>query len=120
MYSKATRLKLRWSYNGTLTVEDLWDLQLKQLNQLAKSLNTKLKESKEEDFLNDFNTEDEITKLKFNIVIDILNIKKKESKDAQDALDIKKHNQQILSLIAEKQNEELRGKSIDELKAMIQ
>lgn len=40
MYLKANKLKLRFDYNGKITVEDLFDLKLYQLNEIAKKTKT--------------------------------------------------------------------------------
>lgn len=120
MYAKATRLKLRWATSrGVLTTEDLWDLSLQNLNQLAKSLKKEIKVQDEEDFLEEIKEEDTVLKIKFDIVLDILNIKKQEYKNSKEAAFNKEYNQKILGIIAAKENEALANKSIDELKAMI-
>jgi len=120
MFLEATRLKLRWnSTRGLVTIEDLWDLSLPNLNQIAKALNKELKSQEEEDFLNEVSEEDAITKLKFDIVIKVLEIRKAEVKAMRDAGEAKAHNQKILGLIAEKQDQDLRGKTVDELKALL-
>lgn len=44
MFEKASRIKLRYSTNrGVLSVEDLWDLSLEQLDPIAINLNKSLK-----------------------------------------------------------------------------
>lgn len=120
MYKTAARTRLRIKTSrGMLPVEDLWDLTLTELNNIAKALNKKLKKQDEEDFLGENTKEDEITKLEFDIVIDILTTKKKERDAASTAADNKAHNQKILELIAAKEAEELKGKSIEELKGLL-
>ena len=47
MFEKASRMKLRFNtQRGVLSVEDLWDLPLIQLDNIAIALNKKLQESK--------------------------------------------------------------------------
>ena len=49
MFEKASRMKLRFNtQRGVLSVEDLWDLPLIQLDNIAIALNKKLQESKTE------------------------------------------------------------------------
>ena len=44
MFEKASRIKLRYSTNrGVLSVEDLWDLSLEQLDPIAINLSKRLK-----------------------------------------------------------------------------
>lgn len=120
MYKTAARTRLRIKTGrGMVSVEDLWDLSLVELNNLAKGLNKELKRQDEEDFLGENTKEDEITKLKFDIIIDVLTTKKKERDAASTAADNKAHNQKILELIAAKEAEELKGKSIEELKGLL-
>ena len=120
MFLKASRLKLRFdTVYGVLSTESLWDLKLSQLNVIAKSLNKIIKAEAEEDFLDEKSEEDTITKLKFDIVLEIINIKKEEEKAKTNAADIKSHNQKILKLIAEKQDEELSKKSVEELTKLL-
>ena len=120
MYKTAARTRLRIKTGrGMVSVEDLWDLSLVELNNLAKGLNKELKRQDEEDFLGENTKEDEITKLKFDIIIDVITTKKKERDAASTAADNKAHNQKILELIAAKEAEELKGKSIEELKGLL-
>lgn len=117
MYKEATRKKLRWTTaKGVLSVEQLWDLSLIQLNEIAKSLNKSLKESKEEDFITIKSKEDAELSLRFNIVKDIIDSKLKEKEEEAVRVEKAQKRQQILELIYKKQNEALESKSLEELK----
>jgi hypothetical protein len=116
MFEKASRLKLRFETSkGILFVEDLWDLSLTDLNKIAKSYNKTIKESEEEDFLREVTKEDKVTKLKFDIVLHILTIKKEEKEAAAKREEKKAKKQKILEILAKKQDETLEGKSEEEL-----
>lgn len=118
MFSKATRAKLRFTTDrGQLSVEDVWDLSLTALNALAKSLRKRLKEGEEEDFLNTKSEADATDKLRFDIVLNILETKKAEKVERENAESIKVKKQQLLGLLAEKENEDLRKMSADEIRA---
>jgi len=120
LFEKASRLKLRFSSaRGLLSVEDLWDLNLTQLNTLAVSLKKKMKETAEESFLEEKSEEDTVVKLQFDITLNILETKKVEKKDREQASEKKIKNQKILGVIAERQDEELKSKSIEELTALL-
>jgi hypothetical protein len=62
---------------------------------------------------------DKTSKLKFDVVLDVLNTKSEEAQAAQEAAENKAHNKKIIELISEKQDESLRGKSIKQLEAML-
>lgn len=117
MFEKASRLKLRFITDvGNLSTEDLWDLNLKQLNILAKSINKIVREDEEVDFLEEENSENLILKLKFDIVLHVLNVKKEEKKIALESIKRRKERDKILDIIEKKQDESLENLSEEELK----
>lgn len=127
MFEKASRLKLRFeSPRGMLSVEELWDIPLTNkngmnLDEIAKTIFMKLRDDVNISFVNDNSeTKDDMMQLKFDIIKHIIDIKKSE-RNAHD-LDTKKkeENKKIMALIAEKQDDALKGKSIEELQAMLQ
>lgn len=114
MFEKASRVKLRYSTNrGVLSVEDLWDLSLEQLDSIAINLNKRLKESQTESFIK-IRTKD-TTELKFNIVKHIIDVKLQEQEERIVAAEKKAKRQKILDLMAKKQDAELESKSYEEL-----
>ncbi len=121
LFEKATRLKLRFNTNvGMLAVEDLWDLSLPGLNDLAKSLNRDIKESKETDFLKEISTEDTVTKLQFDIVLHVLNTKKSEADERKNAAVRKEKKEKLLAILARKQDSALEDMSEDDIKKMLE
>ena len=63
--------------------------------------------------------DNENPKLKFDVVLDVLTTKVEEMQAATEAQEIKEHNKKIITLISEKQDESLKGKSIRQLEAML-
>lgn len=119
-FKLATQQKLRFQTSkGSLSTEQLWDLSLTDLDALAVSLEIEHKESGKKSFLAKTSVKDKTAKLRFDVVIDILNTKVAEQEAATEALEIKEHNKKIIELIAEKQDESLKGKSIKQLEAML-
>jgi len=119
-FKLASQQKLRFQTNkGLLSVEQLWDLSLEDLDTLAISLETEHKESGKKSFLVKTSAKNKITKLRFDVVLDVLNTKVEEMQAVQEAAEIKEHNKKIIALIAEKQDEALKGKSIKQLEAML-
>lgn len=120
MYKEATRLKLRFNTTkGNLSVEQLWDLSLEDLDATAVALEKNYKESGKKSFLVKKSTKDKEAKLAFDIVLDVLTTKVEEAAAARDAKDIKEHNQKILTLIKEKKEDELKNLGISELEKML-
>ena len=122
MFDKATRLKLRFSSaKGDLSVEQVWDLGLTALNEMAKGLSRELKAATvdDEDFIGNNTSVDSQLQLRFDIVKSIISTKLKERDDSLSAAEKREHNQAILELIKKKQQEELAGKSVEELQALL-
>jgi hypothetical protein len=119
-YKIATKLKLRFNTTkGQLSTEQLWDLSLTELDNLAVRLEQEAKEGNQKSFLSKKTEEDKISKLRFDIALDILQSKVEEMEALQNAQATKEHNEKILSLIANKQDSELAEKSVEELKEML-
>lgn len=120
IYKKASKHKLKVeTTKGNLRVDQLWDLSLNELNDIAVKLEEQYEKSGKKSFLTVNNEKDTLTKLRFDIVLDILTTKVTSQNAAAKAAETKAHNQKILELIASKQDEELSGKSITELEAML-
>lgn len=120
MYKQASQIKLRFNTSkGSLAIEQLWDLSLTDLDNLAVSLEEAYKNSKGKSFLDKKTTKDRTIKLQFDIVLDILSTKVEEADAIRDAKEVKEYNQKILGLIADKKDEELKGKSVKELEKML-
>lgn len=126
MFEKASRLKIRFdSPMGQLSVEDLWDLPLTSttkkanLDDLAVHLDKELKETTTTSFVKKTSKSNEVTKLKFDIVLKVIEVKQAEA----DAADQRKSNaerkQKLLAILAEKQDADLKGKSTEELQKLI-
>lgn len=120
IFEKATRKKLRISTTrGNATTEDLWDLSLEELDNLAIGLNKKIKSLEAESFLNDVPRADEDLTLSFEIVKHILLTKKEERDSSRLAAKKKAEKARLLEILAKKQDAELDQLSVDELKAKI-
>lgn len=121
MFELASKLRLRFTTSqGTLNVEDLWDLSMIRLATMVKNLKKTLKVDTDDElaFLDEkapqVNKEDQ---LRFDIVKHIYLIKKEEATKAKDAKALKERKEYLMSLIAEKQDEVTKGKSLEELQA---
>ena len=120
MFEFALRSKVRFPYKGMISVEDLYDLSARELDNVFKTLNAQVKKSQEESLLATKTKEDETLSVQIEIVKHIFNTKLAEAEAAKQSRELKEKKQMLLGLIAEKENEELKNKSADELKAMLE
>lgn len=127
-FEKAVRMKLRFDTpKGQLSVEELWDIPLESekgvsLDGLAVALHQKIKSGAEVSFVrkdSSKSAEYETVQLKFDIVKHIIDIRVAEKEAAEKSRANRAQKQRILELIAQKQDESLAGKSVEELMAMV-
>ena len=126
MFERASRDQIRFSTpNGNLTVEDLWRLPLTSTNpnqanldDIAKELYAAIKEGDTVSFVNKPAKADDELRLKFNIVKHIIDVRLEERKAEADAAVNRQKKQQILRLIADKENDALASQSLEELRKM--
>ena len=119
IFEFASRNKVRFPFKGMISVEDLWDLSLTNLDSIYKTLNKQVKQSEEESLLStkaSVNTELEV---QIAIVKHIVSVKLSEKEAAEKASAKKAQKQKIMSIIATKQDEALQNSSIDDLKKML-
>ena len=120
MFKEASKLRLRVSTNrGSLSVEQLWDLSVTELDALAVSLEKAYNESGKKSFVQRKSPKDKLAKLAFDVVLEILTTKVEEQEAIKEAKDIKDHNNKILGLIADKKDDALKGKSVKELEKLL-
>lgn len=120
IFKQATKERLRFQTNkGPLSVEQLWDLSLTDLDTLAVSLQETYETSKGKSFLTKRTTKNAAVKLQFDIVLDVLQTKVEEADNLRELKEAKEHDNKILGLIEEKKDEELKGKSVAELRKLL-
>jgi len=124
IFEKASRLKLRFaSPKGLLSIEDLWDIPLTNrngvnLDKIAQGLRQSLRESTNESFVVKSNKADEILQLQFDIVKYIIDVRLAEEEMAEKLKVDRQKKQRIMAIIAEKEDQSLMGKSLEELKEL--
>lgn len=119
IFEAATRGKYRFPYKGQIAVEDLWDLSLTALDGIFKTLNAEYKQSKEESLLESKSKEDEVLDIQIAIVKHIVAVKQQENAYRLAEKERKEKKQRIMEILADKQDESLKGKSIEELQKML-
>lgn len=120
MFEVATRSKMRFTFKGLISVEDLWDLSVQNLDLIFKGLNSEMKKVKEESLLDTKTKEDKDLETKIEIVKYIVNVKLAETALRLKAKAQKEQKDKILEILSTKQDESLQNKSVDELKAMLE
>ena len=119
MFEKAVKGKYRFPYKGQIAVEDLYDLPLRSLDTVFKTLNAEVKKTDEESLLQTKSVEDDILATKIKIVKYIFNEKLEEKKNQQEAAERKEKKQKIMQIIATKQDEALQNASVEDLQKML-
>ena len=126
MFKTAVKQKLRFdSPKGKLTTEDLYDLPLLATNggvcldDIAKALSKKLKESSEESFVLKKTTTNTTLELKLEIVKHVIADKLAEQEARTAAADRKAKKEKLLAIISEKEDANLKRTSISKLREMV-
>lgn len=120
IFEKASRIKLRInSTKGILSVEDLWDLPLEKLNNLAKDVNRKLREQGEEDFLGNTPSRDSKLSLTLDIIKEVITVRLGEKLKQEEAAEKKAKKERLMAILARKEEESLEGKSAEEIRKLI-
>ena len=119
LFEMATRQKFRFPFKGMISVEDLWDLSVQNLDTVFKALNAESKQAKEESLLAVKSDADTILDAKIEIVKYIVGVKQTEALQRQQAAANREQIRKLQDLIADKQDAELKDKSIEELQAML-
>ncbi|NLH78691.1 MAG: hypothetical protein GX465_16815 [Acidobacteria bacterium] len=113
-------MKIRFAYRGMITVEDLWDLSVQELDRIFQKLNKALKESKEESLLSPQAKEDSELAIAVAIVRHIVEVKLAEAAVALAAVERRAKKEKILSILADKQDDSLRNMSQEDLTKMLE
>jgi len=119
MFEIATRKKLRFPFKGLVSVEELWDLSVEDLDSIFKALNSQLKEVREESLLKTKTKENKELDTKIEILKYIVNVKLEEEDFRLKAKERKEKKQKIMGIMAAKQDESLQNMSVEELERML-
>lgn len=126
MFEKASRLALRFESNkGQLMVEDLWNLPLTSttgkanLDDIARALHKQLKNDDDVSFVDVAKKSDATVQLKFDIVKHIIETRLAENAATAVARSNAEKKQTILRIIADREDEQLKGSSLEDLRKMV-
>lgn len=120
IYKLAAQYKIRFATKkGSLCVEDLFVMSLKDLDEIYRTLKAEEKDLDVESLMDTPNTSNPVLEVKIEIVKDIYKTRKEEEEAIRNAIEISKKKQRICDILASKKDVELQNKSIEELEAML-
>lgn len=119
LFEIATRAKYRFVYKGVITTEDLWDLDVVQLNDIFKFLKSEQRKATEDSLLAQPTPEDAVLENKIAIIRHIVSTKLDEARQADNAKELRDKRQKLMAIMAEKQDAALRAKTPEELQKML-
>ena len=119
IFEVATRNGFRFTFKGMISVEDLWALNVRDLDSVFKILNSQLKQVNEESLLDVKTKQDQELDTKIEIVKYIVKVKQEEENMRLKAKEQKEKKQKIMEILATKQESNLQNMSEDELKKML-
>jgi len=120
IFEEATKKKIRFEHKGLLTVEDLWDLSVEDLDGIFKKVNTQKNTLSQESLLDTPTTENTIVNIQIAIIKYIVASKLADKQASLLAKEKKDKKNKILQILAAKQDNALENKSEEELKEMLE
>lgn len=120
LFETATRKKYRYPFRGMISTEDLWDLNMSQLDSIYKILTKNNRTEQEEESLMTEKKPDEDLQNMIEIVKHIFAVKKEACENARSAAEKAKKKERLLEILAQKQDASLTEKSEEELLKMIE
>lgn len=118
IFEAAFREKLRFTYRGVSSVEDLWDLPVEELDNIYKDLRAKQKETEGESLIST-NKPDFKLELSVAVVKHIVEVKLAEAEDAKNSKARREQKKALTEVLARRQVAELESKTPEEIQAMI-
>lgn len=115
LFEIATRNRYRFNYKGVMTVEDLWSLQVEDLDAIFKMLNRQKKTADEDSLLATKSAEDQDLANKIDIVRYIVSVKLAEAAERVSAAEKKAQRDKIMEIVAKKKDKALEDMGIEDL-----
>jgi hypothetical protein len=121
LFEKAAKQKLRFNSNkGLLTTEDLFDLSLTSLDNIAKGIYKQLKDEAEVSFISKKSSASSELELKLDIVKYVIEYKVSLDEANKKRAETNARKQKIEEILLRKKETELENLSVEELTAMLQ
>lgn len=119
LFIKATINKYRFPFKGSITLEDLFDLSLEDLDKVYKVLIEENKKNTSETLLLKQSSTDQIVVDKINLVKYVFAYKENKLNEKLKEKERSQQKEKLIAAIAAKENDELMSKSSEELKIML-
>lgn len=122
LFETALRQGYRYPFRGLITTEDLWKVNLENLDDIYKALSKEMKEHETQDSLFNGAESDILVSYqnKIQIVTYIFETKNTEREARLKELENAQKKKNILSIIAKKNADTLEAKSVEELQKMLE
>jgi hypothetical protein len=120
IFERAAKQKLRFPCRGSISTEDLYDLRVEELDRLFKVLNAKVKIEAEESLLKPKEKTSTELDLQIAIVRHIVEGKLADAEEKKNLAAKRAQKQKLLEILSEKQDMDLRNKSVEELTKMLE
>ena len=117
LFEIAVRNRYRFPYKGMVSVEDLWDLSVGDLDSIFKTLNRQKKASDEDSLLVAKTSEDSVLANKIDIVKYIVSVKLEEAERHRAEAENRIQREKILRIMAKKQDAALEDMDMNQLEA---
>lgn len=117
LFEKATKGHFRFQYNGTITAEDLWDLDLDALNIIGTAIIKELKAASEESLIAVKSKGNKVLELKLDIIKRVIEVKLEDEAKSDRRANNKRRKEKLLEAISAKQDAALESKSMRTLLA---
>lgn len=119
LFEQASRDKIRFSYRGQATPEDLWDIPLEALDSMHMNLRRELEASQGASLLRTVSYPNKALTLKIDLIAHVVETRLAEQEARQNKAVAEGRKQQILSIVQRKQDNALEELPIDELLKLV-
>ena len=120
IFERATKHKLRFDHKGLISTEDLWDLNVDDLDAIFKKLNNEKKQLTEDSLLEEKTTQNVDLETQIKVVTYIVKHKLAEKEARVLLKERADKKQKIMEILASKQDSDLKEKSSEELQEMLE
>lgn len=119
LFITATRNRYRFPYKGLISVEDLWRLEMNELDAIYKTLNKHIKNTEDPGLLDENKADEDILNM-IDIVKYVFSVKMEEKYKRELEAENAAKRKRIMEIMARKQDEALENMSEEELKKMLE